>query len=265
MAFSTSDPSMLSNSYSVVESEIGGSGCANVPGGSPGYSCGTSSNYSVNPNIDDGGSSLGENAVGNSSSASYQTNSGFDTTAQPGLMVTVSGPAAFGVLNTAVAKTATSTFSVRDYTSSGYVVQIVGSTPTNGSHNLTAMTTNARGDASSAGSEQFGLNLVANTSPANPVPGSANPICQTGQVPGPTAFCSGVAGDGTGTYGLNALGGTPYTVDGRYRYVSGETVAYGPSSSGETDYTITFLANQSLNTPAGVYSGNLDIAVTGTF
>jgi hypothetical protein len=256
---------MASTTYSVDESEIGGSGCVNLPTGtSTGtYSCGGSASYSLNPNIDDGGSSLGENAVGNSSSASYSTNSGFDTTAQPGLMITVSGtPAGLGVLSTGAARTAVATFSVRDYTSSKYIVQIIGATPAYAGHNLTAMTTNAWGDASANNNEQFGINLVANTTPNT---AGADPVCQTGQTPGPTTYCSGVAGSGTGTYGLNGVGGTPYTVGGRYRYVSGETIASGPASSGETDYTITFLANQGPATVAGAYTGNLAIVATGTY
>jgi hypothetical protein len=250
------DPASASASYKVIESEIGGSGCANktVP------ACGASASYSLDPSVDDGGASLGESAVGNSASASYQTNGGFNTTAQPGLMLALSTPSVnLGVLSVAAANTATASFSVRNYTSSGYVVQIIGQTPAYAGHHLTAMTTNPAGDASQNTVEQFGLNLVFNQSPTNPVPGSANPVCQA------AGYCFGVAGDGvTGTYGSTR----PYTVGGvtaKYRYVSGETVASGPKSTGETDYTITFLANQSTTTPSGAYSGALSIVATGTF
>jgi hypothetical protein len=246
----STDPTMTNGTtYSVSESEVGGNGQFNS----------SSSSYSINPNIDDGGSSLGEFAVGSSSSNTYSSAAGFDTTAQPGLMVTVSGtPAVLGILSMAAAHTATSTFTVRDYTSSGYAVQVVGATPTYSGHSLTAMTSPATCAqsyvcSSVAGSEQFGLNLIANTSPTSV---GANPVCQA------TGFCYGVAGDGTtGTFGTTR----PYTVDGKYRYVSGETVASGPKSSGETDYTITFLANQGPTTVAGAYSGNLAIVATGTY
>lgn len=260
-ALSASDPTMTSSSYSVTESEVGGNGCSQVSGS---YTCGASSNYSLNPATDDGGSSLGEAAVGNSASSNYQTNSGFDTTAQPGLMMSINTASIdFGVLSTAVATTKTASFSVRDYTSSGYIVQAIGSTPSYSGHNLTAITTamcgNAYGCTSTAGSEQFGINLVADRSPVDPVPGSSDPVCQA------TGFCYGVAGDGTtGTYGSTR----PYTVGGlsaAYRYVPGETIASGPQSSGETDYTITFLANISTRTPSGVYSGNMTLVATGTY
>ena len=242
---SLGNPASSSASYRVVEGEIGGSGQFNS----------SSTNYSINPNTDDGGSSLGESAVGNAGSTSYQTNSGFNTTAQPGLtMVVGATPADLGVLSTSLASTATATFSVKNYTSWGYVVQIVGSPPTNDGHALAAMTSTSYGDASVNNTEQFGLNVVNNTSP---VTVGTNPA----QVPS-SSFSYGVAGDGvTGTYGTNR----PYTVNGRYRFVSGETVASAPKSSGETDYTITFLANMSPSTPGGRYSGGLQIVATGTY
>jgi hypothetical protein len=54
------------------------------------------------------------------------------------------------------------------------------------------------------------------------------------------------------------------TVDA-YRYFSGDTIAQAPSSSGETDYTISFMANMSTTTPGGRYTGTLEIVATGTF
>jgi hypothetical protein len=248
VAWSASDPTMNSNNYSVTESEVGGNGQFNS----------SSANYEINPNTDDGGSSLGESAVGNSSSTNYQSNAGFNTTAQPGLMLSVtSGAADLGLLSLGSANTATSTFYVRDYTSYGYTVQLVGSPPSSAGHSLTGITTGMCGQsygcASVNGTEQFGVNLVANTSPVSV---GSIPICQA------AGFCYGVSGDNsTGTYGTNR----PYTVDGRYRYVQGETVASGPKSSGETDYTITFMANQGNATPSGHYSGTIQVVATGTY
>ena len=253
VVLAASDPTMNSNNYSVTESEVGGNGQFNS----------SSSNYSINPSVDDGGSSLGESAVGNSSSTNYQSNAGFNTTAQPGLMLSVtSGAANLGLLSISAANTATATFYVRDYTSYGYVVQLVGDTPSYNGHHLapmnTAMCGNSYGCASVNGTEQFGVNLVANASPTSV---GADPVCQA------AGFCYGVAGDGsTGSYGTTR----PYTVGGasaKYRYVAngGETVASGPKSSGETDYTISFLANQSNTTPSGHYSGNIQVVATGTY
>ncbi len=239
------DAPSTSSSYMINETELGGSGGLG----------GASTNYTFTPGGGDGGSTLGDTFAGNGSSANYQTNGGFNTTQAPVLTEVVNTSLAdLGILSTGAAKTATATFSVKDYTSYGYVVTIVGTPPTYSGHQLAPMTTTSYGDASVAGSEQFGLNLVHNTSPSTV---GTDPV----QVPS-SVFSFGVAGDGaTGTYGTNR----PYTVDGRFRFVSGETVASGPKSSGETDYTVTFIGNASNTSPAGVYSGNLAIVATGTY
>jgi hypothetical protein len=56
------------------------------------------------------------------------------------------------------------TFSVLNYTSYGYVVQIFGDPPTNGTHTIVPMSTTG---ASQISEEQFGINLVANTVPSS--------------------------------------------------------------------------------------------------
>jgi hypothetical protein len=236
------DPKMNSTGYSVVESQIGGTGDYES----------NSTSYSFLPGTDDGGSTLGDTFAGNSASSNYQTGAGFNTTAQPRLALTIgSGSVNLGTLSSSVASTATATFSVLNYTSYGYVVSLIGSSLSNSGHTLMALTTDT---ASSTGTEQFGVNLVANTSPVSV---GANPA----QIPDNT-FSFGVAGDGvTGTYGTNR----PYTVPNNYRFGSGETVASGPKSSGQTDYTMSFLANIGILTPGGNYRGNLDVVVTGTY
>lgn len=243
VAFATlGDPTSSSNSYQVIEGEVGGNGQFNS----------SSTSYTLNPNVDDGGSSLGESAVGNSASNNYSSGAGFDTTAQPGLTLVVNtGLVDLGVLSTITASTGTATFSVKNYTSYGYVVQVIGATPTHSGHPLAALTTDT---ASAAGTEQFGINLRTNTSPTTV---GADPV----QVPSST-FSYGVAGDGvTGTYGTTR----PYTIPGNFRYNSGETIASAPKSSGETDYTMTLMANISTTTPGGNYTGPLTIVATGTY
>jgi hypothetical protein len=228
------------------ESEVGGNGQFDA----------NSSHYSTMPFVDDGGSSLGESAVGNSSSASYQTNSGFNTTAQPGLMLNISTSAVnLGVLSTAAASTGTASFSVRDYTSSGYNVFMFGSAPTYSGHSLAALTTDT---SWSSNTEMFGVNLVSNGT----VAGSANPSCQA------TGYCysSQAAGDGTtGTYGSTR----PYTIANSFRFpfpaTSGEIVAHAPQSSGETDYVVSLMAGISTLTPGGSYQGSITLVATGSY
>ncbi len=235
------DPSMTSNNFSINESEVGASGDFSSASG----------HFKFSPSTDDGGSTLGDNFVGNSSSFNFQSGAGFNTTAQPNLTFIVNTPTvSLGNLSTSLASLATATFSVSNYTSYGYVVQVVGSPPSNSGHSLAALTSDT---ASATSQEQFGINVVRNTSAAI----GADPT----QVPGST-FSYGVAGDGsTGTFGTTR----PYTISDKWRYNSGETIASAPKTSGETDYTLTFLANISTLTPGGKYTGNISLVATGTY
>lgn len=237
-----SDPSSSSSNFRLDESEVGGAGDFDSSSGS----------FRLQPSTDDGGSTLGETATGNATSGNFQSDAGFNTTGQPALGLAVSaGFIDLGALSTSVSSTATASFSVRNYTSYGYVVQVVGSSPTNAGHPLTPLTTDT---TSQVGQEQFGINLRANSTPnvgADPVPDTLLP-----------AYSFGVAGDGiTGVFGSTR----PYTIPNKFRYASGETVASSPKSSGVTTFTLSFLANISSTTPGGKYTGNLDIVATGTY
>ena len=235
------DSTQQSTSYSINESQIGGIGDFNSQ----------STNYSFKPGVDDGGSTLGDSFVGNSSSTNYQSNAGFNTASSPTLSFAVtSSNVNLGVLSTGALSTGTATFNVKNYTSSGYVVQVVGTGLTMGGHALTPLTTDT---ASVPGTEQFGFNTVLNS-----VAGvGANPV----QVPS-SSFSYGVSGDGT----TGAFGSTrPYTISDKYRFVPSDIIASAPKSSGETDYTATFMANISNSTPGGTYQGNIVFVATGTF
>lgn len=98
--------------------------------------------------------------------------------------------------------------------------------------------------ASSAGTEQFGINLTANTSPATV---GATPV----QVP-----------DGTFSFGF---ANTNYDDPNLYRYNNGDTIAQSNSSSGTTNYTISYLVNISTITRAGTYNFTHSVNVVSTF
>lgn len=214
-----------SPSYRIDESYIG-------PGGSVESS---SASYKES-------SSLGDTGVGGAASTAYQQVAGFNTTNEPRLVMIVDTTSInFGQLSTAVATTATSTFKVLNYTSSGYSVFTVGSPPTNSGHSLAGI--NPTG-ASVVGTEQFGINLVANTSP---VAVGANPV----QVP-----------SGSFSFGAAAAG---YNTANNYRYVNGEAVAQSVKTSGQTDYTVTYLINVANNTPGGSYIGGQALVVVGSY
>lgn len=201
-----------------------------------------STNYKTAP----GGQSVGGQAGGaggnESSSTNYRAQAGSQTTDDPSLTCTVNSSSInFGSLSTSTTATGTATFSVLNYTAYGYIVQMIGNTPNSGAHNLTALSSNA---ASTTGTEQFGINLVANTSPTT---FGANPS----QVP-----------SGTFSFGVAA---TNYNTANSYRYVPGETIASAPKSSGQTDYTISYIVNVATTTAGGAYSGNQSLVCIGTY
>lgn len=210
---------LKSNNYAVDESFIGGGGM--IEEGSANYKA-------LN--------SIGNVGVGESSSTSFTTESGYTTTNDPTLSFVINaGVIDFGALSTIATSTATSTFSVLNYTSHGYIVQTIGSPPSNGSYTLSGMGTTA---ASQVGVEQYGMNVVANTSPTT---FGANP---------------------TGGYGVASAN---YGAANQYRYVPGEVIASAPKSSGTTDFTISYIVNASNNTPGGTYTGKQTLVCTGTY
>lgn len=185
----------------------------------------------------------GDTAVGPSASDNFQTQSGSNTTPAPNLTFAMTSTTAnFGKFSPSAPNTATATFAVTNYTSFGYVVQVAGNPPSYGNDQIDAMGANA---TSQPGTEQFGINLVANTSPssfgANPNNGTA-----------PNNFGFGQAAPN-------------YSTPNQFRYVSGETVALAPKSSGRTDYTISYLVNVTSLTPGGVYNSDQTLIVTGTY
>ncbi len=201
----------------------------------------SSSNYQAQ-------SSLGALGVGNFSSSSYQSYAGFLTPNEPFLeMVITTSAVNLGTLEASSTKTGTANFYVRAYIDSGYTVQTVSQPPSMtsaGSHTLAAKATQG---ASSIGTEEFGINLKANTAPAT-----------FGSDPSPQP-------DGTFATGVAAAG---YDTTNQYKYNAGDIIARTPSVSsgwGRTDYTISYIANINSLTPAGSYSTVHDLVVVATY
>lgn len=216
-----------SSSYKIDEDFIG-------PGGNLDSS-------STNYQLESGKSSLGNGGVGESNSSNYTAQSGATTSADPRLACVLNtSNLNLGALSTAATASGIATFNVLNYTSYGYVVSILGNPPSNGSHTLAAMSSNA---ASTISTEQFGINLKANSVPTV----GADPV----QVP-------------SGTFSFGAAAPN-YNTANSYRYVAGETIANAIKASGETDYTISYIVNTATTTPAGNYSGNQTILCTGTY
>ncbi|MDN5275391.1 MAG: exported protein of unknown function [Candidatus Saccharibacteria bacterium] len=178
-------------------------------------------------------------AVGNATSANFQVEAGSQTTHDPTLSFDIQNmDVNFGKFSASTPAVSSATFSVKNYTSYGYVVQLVGNAPTNGTHVINPLGSTT---ASLPGTEQFGVNLVANTSPQSI---GANPQ--------------------NGAFGFGEIAPS-YSTANMFRYVSGETIALAPKSSGETLYTLSYLVNVDNLTPGGIYTSNQTLIVTGRY
>ncbi|MDB5161347.1 MAG: exported protein of unknown function [Candidatus Saccharibacteria bacterium] len=217
----------------------------------------TSPNYKVNETFFGSGGNLdnqstnykaktaaGELAVGNISSPHFQANAGFNTTDTILLEVNVNGGVFdLGTLSESQVKVQSTTFTVKDYLSTGYTVQMVGRPPSNSGHELTAMSAAA---SSSPGTEQFGINLAAN---------NLSGVGPFGAVPSQVP-------DATFGFGYAV---SPYDTSNLFKFVEGDTIARSDKSTGTTSYTLSFIENMSRVTPGGSYGTSLFTRVIPTF
>lgn len=179
--------------------------------------------------------SIGDGGAG--SSNTITANFGAVTPDEPLLEVVVTpGESNLGVLTTEQTATKETTVQIRNYLSEGYTLQVIGDPPKYGDH---ALATSDTPEASDPGTEQFGINVVANTTPTV----GKNPV----QVP------SGEFSFGAAT--------EDYATPNRFMYASGDVIARSTMSSGRTDYTISMVINISNRTPAGHFSGDFAAVV----
>lgn len=89
------------------------------------------------------------------------------------------------------------------------------------------------------GTNQFGLNLVANNSPV-------------------------VGNDPEGEW-ANAIPSPDYSMPNRYKYISGDVVAYSPNVSLMKKFTVSYIVNSSKDLKAGVYSTTITYIASGRF
>lgn len=215
--FAAAETSSSAN-YKVTETEFGSSSSAEVCKGQ----------YCTRASIG--------TIAGNSGTATF----GPDTPGVPTLEVIVEPgpePSYLGVLRTDQSATRTMIVKVRSYLSDGYFLQIAGKPPTNSGRSLA---TPSSPTASTPGTEQFGINAVANTAPAI---FGANPV----QVPSSEFSFGEVLPN--------------YATANQYMYQNGGTVARSLTASGQTDYTISMIINVANNTPAGLYSTEFSAVV----
>lgn len=191
--------------------------------------------------------SLGGNAVGRQSSANFDAEAGVLTQNQEFLEFAIlSTSVELGEIDPSTTGTGTLDFYIRAYLSSGYTVYSAGSPPSiGGGEELDALTA---GDTSQQGIEQFGINLVDNTSPDIGTTFSNVP-------------------DGTFADGAIAAG---YDTVDTFRYNDGEAIVQAPGTpgnqgTGQTNYTISYIANSAVLTPAGTYVMQHNLIAVPTF
>jgi hypothetical protein len=222
-----------STNYSVNEVQFGAGGQLNTS--SPNYRAQTS---------------LGSTASGLVKSPNYWAEAGYLTPNVPFLELRVdSANVDLGTLSSVSASTGMATFHVRAYVDSGYVVTSMNNPPVN--ENGGFLNASSTASASSAGTEQYGMNLVQNrTNCATPAPANfgADPVQQPDN-----------------TY-ANGQAATGYNICGLFKYVKGDVIV-GTSGNGwgQTDYTISYIANIAALTKAGAYKMTQDLVAVATY
>jgi len=130
----------------------------------------------------------------------------------------------FGELSPSSTAYDSHTFSAYTNAKEGYTIKVYGDPLKNDNYTLAEIgSTSAQ---SQVGTEQFGINLVANTVPIS----GAEP---------------------TGGIGVAAAN---YDTSNYFAYSSGATIAQAASYSYQTDFTTTVIVNIAEDTPAGEYS-----------
>ncbi len=186
--------------------------------------------------------SAGEVTVGNTSSANFQAQGGFNTDRTPYIEFNVSNTnVSLGTLTPTTTKTATATFSVKAYLAHGYTVINASDPPTNNSYTMQGLTTPT---ASSVGSEQFGINLVANTVP--------------------TSFGANPAYNPDNTFSFGQVS-ADYSTPNLYKYLKGDTLVFSSASTSATSYTVSYIFNVSNVTPGGTYVTHHVLVATGRY
>ncbi|MFA5022388.1 MAG: hypothetical protein WC508_04890 [Patescibacteria group bacterium] len=199
---------------------------------------GTEDSSSTNYGLQD---TIGESVVlsNTSTSASYGLKAGFREM-YPDQYLTFAVSATtidLGNLSTSAASTASHTMTVDTNAAHGFTVSMSGSTLSNGTDDINAI--GAVAAASAPGTNQFGINLAANTSPA-----------------------IGASPSGTAPIGSAV---SPYNTANAFAFQSGDTVANSATDINSTVFTVSYIANISSTLSGGTYSTTLTYSATANF
>ena len=142
-----------------------------------------------------------------------------------------------GTLGASVTGSDSNEMIVATNATNGFTITVSGLTLTSGANTIDAIGASAM--ASSVGTEQFGMNLVSNSTPSV----GANPA---GTSP------SGSAAD-------------QYNLADLFAFNSGDTVATSSSAINSTTFTVSYIANISSATESGTYAATLTYLATANF
>ncbi len=141
-----------------------------------------------------------------------------------------------GDLTPTTTLTARSQMAVGTNATGGFAITAYGTPPSAGTSVIDASTTPTE---SRKGTNQFGINLVANTSP-------------------------GIGSDPEGTW-ANALASPGYDTPNKYKYVSGDVIAYSADVSLMKKFTVSYIINSKPDLRAGVYTTTISYIASGRF
>lgn len=132
--------------------------------------------------------------------------------------------------------TAQSQMAVGTNASGGFAITVNGTPPAAGVNVIDSPTVPTE---NRPGSNQFGINLVENTAPD-------------------------IGSNPEGTW-ANALPAPEYSVPDKYKFVSGDVVAYSPNVSLMKKFTVSYILNSQPDLRAGVYSTTITYIASGRF
>lgn len=132
--------------------------------------------------------------------------------------------------------TAQSQMAVGTNATAGFSITANGGSLSAGTNVIDALPTPTQ---SQRGKNQFGINLVANNAPV-------------------------VGSDPEGIW-ANAVPSASYSQPNRYKFVSGDEVAYSPNVSLMKKFTVSYIVNSSASLPPGVYTTTITFIASGRF
>ncbi|MBH2007584.1 hypothetical protein I8H83_03205 [Candidatus Saccharibacteria bacterium] len=120
--------------------------------------------------------------------------------------------------------------------SGGFAITANGGPPAAGASVINGLTSPTE---SRPGTNQFGINLVQNASPA-------------------------VGKNPEGEW-ANAVANADYSQPNRYKYVSGDVIAYSPNVSLMKKFTVSYILNSSPSLRPGIYTTSINYVASGRF